>query len=247
MRRGSGVRLEINLSDLSSSGTLAIIPARGGSKGVPGKNIRVVGGKPLIAWTIEAAKQSACIDRVILSSDDEAIIEQARRYECEVPFVREARLAQDESTSMDVVVDALDRFPDFEWVVLLQPTSPLRSALDIDRAIELCKGQNAPACVSVSASQESPYWMFTLRDNSTLEPILPPQVATRRQDLPSVYSLNGAIYVAKTGWLRQNRSFLSAETVAYVMPNQRSLDIDTESDFIQLQIFLGDFKNVSLS
>lgn len=239
--------MEINLSEPACCGTLAIIPARGGSKGVPGKNIRVVGGKPLIAWTIEAAKLSKCIDRVILSSDDEAIIEQARRYECEVPFVREARLAQDESTSMDVILDALDRCPGYEWVVLLQPTSPLRSARDIDQAIKLCKSQNASACVSVSLSQESPYWMFTLKDGSTLESILPPQGATRRQDLPSVYSVNGAIYAAKTGWLRQNRSFLSTETVAYVMPNQRSLDIDTESDFIQLQFFLGDFKNVSLS
>lgn len=235
------------MSEPASCGTLAIIPARGGSKGVPGKNIRVVGGKPLIAWTIAAAKQSEYIDRVILSSDDEAIIEQARLYECEIPFVREARLARDESTSMDVILDALDRCPGYEWVVLLQPTSPLRSAHDIDQAIELCKRQNASACVSVSLSQESPYWMFTLKDGSTLEPVLPLQGVTRRQDLPSVYSLNGAIYVAKTGWLRQHRSFLSTETVAYVMPIQRSLDIDTESDLIQLQFFLGDFKNVSLS
>ena len=239
--------MEINLSEPARCGTLAIIPARGGSKGVLGKNIRVVGGKPLIAWTIEAAKQSEYIDRVILSSDDEAIIEQARRYECEIPFVREARLARDESTSMDVILDALDRCPGYEWVVLLQPTSPLRSARDIDQAIELCKRQNASACVSVSLSQESPYWMFTLKDGSTLESVLPLQGATRRQDLPSVYSLNGAIYVAKTGWLRQHRSFLSTETVAYVMPIHRSLDIDTESDLIQLQFFLGDFKNVSLS
>lgn len=217
---------------------LALIPARGGSKGVPGKNIREIGGKPLIAWTIDAAKGARCVDRVILSSDDADIIRVAKEYGCEVPFVREARLAQDDTTTMEVVFDTLERCPGYDWVLLLQPTSPLRSADDIDRAAERCLRHDAPACVSVCMAQESPYWMFTMRADDQLEALLPNFQLTRRQDLPPVYSLNGAIYLARTEWLRQQKKFISEGTVSYEMPVQRSIDIDSESDFQQLKIFL---------
>lgn len=217
---------------------LALIPARGGSKGVPGKNIREIGGKPLIAWTIDAAKGARCVDRVILSSDDADIIRVAKEYGCEVPFVREARLAQDDTTTMEVVFDTLERCPGYDWVLLLQPTSPLRSADDIDRAAERCLLHDAPACVSVCMAQESPYWMFTMRADDQLEPLLPNFQLTRRQDLPPIYSLNGAIYLARTEWLRQQKKFIAQGTVSYEMPVQRSIDIDSESDFQQLKIFL---------
>ncbi len=202
---------------------------------MPGKNIRPVGGKPLIAWTIEAAKTSQLLDRVILSSDDPGIIEVAQAYGCEVPFVRESRLAQDQTPTIEVVLDALDRCPGYEWVVLLQPTSPLRSAQDIDRAIQHCVQANSPSCVSVCLAQESPYWMFTQAPDARLVPLLPHTAVVRRQDLPPVYSLNGAIYVAKSEWLRREKKFLSNETVGYEMPADRSLDIDTVSDFLQVQ------------
>lgn len=214
---------------------LAVIPARGGSKGVPGKNIRAVGGKPLIAWTIEAARNSRFVDRVILSSDDQEIMHVAREHGCEVPFEREARLAEDDTPTIDVVLDALDRCPGYDWVLLLQPTSPLRTASDIDQAIERCVQHRAPACVSVCPAQESPYWMFTVQADAQLQPLLPDVRLTRRQDLPPVYSLNGAIYLARTEWLRQEKKFISQGTVAYEMPVQRSVDLDTESDFQQLQ------------
>ena len=217
---------------------LAVIPARGGSKGVPRKNIREVGGKPLIAWTIEAAKDARCVDRVVLSSDDTDIIRVAQEYGCEVPFVRESRLAQDETTTMEVVLDILERCPGYDWVLLLQPTSPLRSANDIDEAAERCLHYDAPACVSVCRAQESPYWMFTIRAEGRLEPLLANFQFTRRQDLPPVYSLNGAIYLARTDWLRQHKKFISTGTVSYEMPVKRSIDIDFESDFQQLEIYL---------
>jgi CMP-N,N'-diacetyllegionaminic acid synthase len=225
---------------INGKSALGLIPARGGSKGVPGKNIRVAGGKPLIAWTIEAAMSSKFLDRVILSSDDREIISVARKFNCDVPFIRDPQLAQDATPTINVVLDALDRCPGHEWVVLLQPTSPLRIALDIDQAIERCVASDAPSCVSVCVAQESPYWMYTLGRDARLMPLLPGITATRRQDLPPVYSLNGAIYVARTEWLASERKFLTAATVAYEMPVERSLDIDTESDFLQLQSLLGD-------
>lgn len=219
---------------------LGLIPARGGSKGVPGKNIRLVGGKPLIAWTIEAAKTSRCLDRVMLSSDDEAIMTVARDYGCDVPFKREVRLAADDTPSMEVVLDALARCPGYDWVVLLQPTSPLRTAVDVDAAMAHCVASNAPACVSVCEAEQSPYWMYTLGDGTHLRPVLPSTGISRRQDLPPVYVLNGAIYVARTEWLIQEREFITAETVAYKMPDERSIDIDTELDFLRLRAIFGE-------
>lgn len=223
---------------IHSEQVLAVIPARGGSKGLPRKNIRLVAGKPLIAWTIEAAHASKVIDKTILSSDDPEIIETARAYGCEVPFVRNPALAQDQTTTMDVVLDAIDRCPGFQWVVLLQPTSPLRGTSDIDQAFSWCLTHAAPACVSIAAAQESPYWMFHLSAKGTLAPLLPGQGITRRQDLPLSYSLNGAIYIARTDWLLTNKSFISDQTVGYVMPTERSLDIDTQLDLDQLTFLL---------
>ena len=224
---------------IADNKVIAIIPARGGSKGVPGKNIVRIGSKPLIAWTIEAANKSKYIDRLILSSDDETIMATAREYGCEVPFRREPRLASDDSPSLDVVFDALERCPGYDWVVVLQPTSPLRTAEDIDIALERCVELKAPACVSVCEAEQSPYWMYTLHDGHHLIPLLPPLGATRRQDLPPVYVLNGATYVADAVWLLNNRNFLTTETVAYVMPIERSLDIDTEADVSRLKAIIG--------
>ncbi len=219
---------------------LAIIPARGGSKGVPRKNIREVGGKPLIAWTIEEAQKSKHIDRLILSSDDTEIIEVAKRWGCEVPFVRPAELAQDETPGIAPVLHALDVLPDFELVVLLQITSPLRSVADIDGCIEQCIASNANACVTVSEAEQSPYWMYTLGEGGAMQALIPAaQSFARRQDLPRAYLLNGAVYAAKSAWLRQHKTFFSTETLGFVMPQERSLDIDTEIDLQILNIRNG--------
>ena len=139
---------------------LGLITARGGSKGVPGKNILPIGGKPLIAWTIDAARGSRYIDRLVLSSDDAAIIDVARRHGCEAPFVRDAELASDTASSIDVVVDAIKRLPGHDIVVLLQPTSPLRTAVDIDATLDRMLRSQAPACVTLRPATEHPYWSF---------------------------------------------------------------------------------------
>ncbi|OZB36047.1 MAG: acylneuraminate cytidylyltransferase [Halothiobacillus sp. 14-56-357] len=218
------------MSDIGS--VLALIPARGGSKGLPGKNIRPLKGKPLIGWSIEAARASRYVSRIVVSSDDEEILAVARDQGAETPFRRPASLAGDATPGMDVVLHALDQLAGFEWVVLLQPTSPLRLAADIDAAIEQCLKTNAPACVSVCEAPASPWWMFEVGAECRMRSFLPAeQRPVRRQDLPDLYALNGAVYVAKTEWLRMSLSFLTEETVAYVMPPARSVDIDTLFDF----------------
>jgi N-acylneuraminate cytidylyltransferase len=212
---------------------LALIPARGGSKGLPRKNVLEAGGKPLLAWSIDAARQSRYLDRLVLSSDDAEIIETARRWGCEVPFTRPAELAQDATPGMDVVLHAMRNLPRHDYLVLLQPTSPLRTASDIDGCIETCLRQSAPACVSVTLAPKSPYWMFHLDAGQNLQPVLGnwDRLNQPRQSLPPVYVLNGAVYVAQWDWLLENKSFLAPESVAYVMPEERSLDIDTRADF----------------
>ena len=212
---------------------LAVIPARGGSKGVPGKNIRPLAGRPLIAWTIAATAHAPEIDRAVVSSEDAAIMETARQWGGDAPFMRPAELARDDTPGIAPVLHALDALPEsYDYVVLLQPTSPLRTGADISAALALCLEQNAPACVSVSAPHHAPWWMFSLSDTRRLQPLFPKDaLPSRRQDMPEVYALNGAVYVAEVEWLRETRSFLTPETAAYVMPPGRSLDIDTELDF----------------
>lgn len=212
--------------------TLAVITARGGSKGLPRKNVLIAGGKPLVAWTVEAAISAECVSRVVLSSDDEEIMAAAMAAGCDVPFSRPSDLASDTASSIDVLLHALDQLPGFEYVVLLQPTSPLRTAEDIDAAFELMLDRGAPSCVSVCEADQSPYWMYKIESGDKIQRILSEfDVSTRRQDLPPIYVLNGAIYIAKIDWLRVNKSFIGGETVAYLMPKERSLDIDTAQDF----------------
>lgn len=209
---------------------LGIIPARGGSKGIPGKNIRMVAGKPLIAWTIEVAKQSKYLDRLILSSDDAEIIKVAKEWGADVPFVRPAELAQDDTPGVDPVLHALKETPEYDYVVLLQPTSPLRTVEDIDQCIETCLNLAAPACASVTVPEKSPYWMYTVNADNRMKPLLAAGSFTRRQDLPVVYALNGAVYVAEVDWLKLNKVFVTEETVAFEMSKDHSVDIDTERD-----------------
>lgn len=211
---------------------LAIIPARGGSKGVPRKNIRNLAGKPLIAWTIEEAKKSKFIDRIVLSSEDEEIIEVAKEYGCDVPFIRPIHLAQDDTPGIDPLLHALDEVEGYDYVISLQPTSPLRIAEDIDACIKKMVEINSPACVTIAESRNSPYWMYTVNDKAKMEPLIKQDKLTvRRQDLPVVYALNGAVYAAEVNWLKKTKSFLTSETAASIMPNNRSYDIDTEDDF----------------
>jgi len=220
---------------------LCTINARGGSKGIPGKNIRELGGLPLIAWSIREARRSAYLDRVIVSSDDAAILAVARAHGAETPFVRPAELARDDTPGVDPVLHAVAALaPDsYDYVVLLQPTSPLRQVEDIDGAITRCLDGGWPCCISVTQPEKSPYYMFRMDEGARLSPVIEQQsFHTCRQTLPKVYAPNGAVYVANCAWLAQTRSYLTPETRGYEMPRERSLDIDELLDFELCELML---------
>lgn len=215
---------------------LAIIPARIGSKGAPRKNLHSVGGKPLLVWTCEAAKQVSALQKVIVSTDDAAIAEVARQTGVEIPFLRPSQYATDTATAVDVVLHALDWFRENQdWipdaVLWLQPTSPLRTREDIEEAITLFKEKNAPSVVSVSLSGHPGEWLKRVDQQGLLLPWLSGQnFPTRRQEATQTYELNGAIYLTQVSVLRNQKTFFPENTFAYVMPRERSLDIDTPWD-----------------
>lgn len=224
---------------------LALITARGGSKGLPGKNLRPLGGRPLIAWTIHAAREAPSIGRVITSTDDPIIADVARDWGAEVPFLRPAGLARDESPHLDVVLHALDWLAENESaspdvVLLLQPTSPFRTTEDIEAAIHLALESRAPAVVSVVETHDHPYLVRTMSREGTLAPFVPCEMAyPRRQDLPPAYALNGAIYLTRCSALRDAQTFEPPGTIAYVMPQDRSLQVDTAWDFRLCELLLA--------
>ena len=221
---------------------LAIIPARGGSKGIKNKNIAALAGKPLLQWTIEAAKKSKYVDRIVLSSDDPQIQEIAELLGCEVPFTRATHLATDEASTIDVLVDVLERVVGFDVVVLLQPTSPLRTAEDIDSCINLMMQDNAPSVVSLCAVEDHPALVVKFRNENQITPFLPhsSSQSLRRQDLPGAFRLNGAVYAAKIPWLLRERSFTAQGSVGFVMPKRRSVDIDERDDLFTAEQLLSD-------
>jgi CMP-N,N'-diacetyllegionaminic acid synthase len=216
---------------------LAVIPARGGSVGVPRKNIRQLAGKPLIAHSIEAAQAAPSIDRVIVTTDDPEIAAVAREWRAEVPFLRPAEMAQNDTPGMVPLMHAirwLDEHDGYRpaFVMELQPTSPLRTAADIEAAFALARDRRADAVVSVGPVQHHPYWMKTLDAGGRLRAFMTPEgPAARRQDLPAVFAPNGAIYLARRDILLQHETFDVEQTFGYMMPAERSLDIDTEFDF----------------
>jgi CMP-N,N'-diacetyllegionaminic acid synthase len=216
---------------INERSVLGVIAARGGSKGLPGKNVADLAGKPLVAWSVAAAHGSRHLDRVILSSDDADIIAAAREAGCEVPFVRPENLSGDEARIEDALIHALDNVAEnFDYLVLLQATSPFRQAEDIDAAIACCARTGAPACVTVVDSGKSPYWMFQLGEDQRLAPVLPGGTKKHRQQLPRSYAPTGAVYVAEVSWFREHMTFYAAETVGQVMPPERSIDVDTPLD-----------------
>ena len=226
---------------------LAIIPARGGSKRLPRKNILDLGGKPLIAWTIEAALKSKYIDKTIVSTDDKEIAEISKRYGTEVPFMRPKELATDTASSIAVIFHAVDFYKQknltFEYIILLQPTSPLRTTEDIDTAFEMLNNKETKAVVSVCEVEHSPLWANTLPPDLSMKDFIRPEIKNKRsQDLPKYYRLNGAIYITEVEYLRNNNGFIGEDTKAFIMPQESSVDIDSEGDFMLAKVFL-DKKN----
>lgn len=220
---------------------LALIPARGGSKGIPGKNTKELAGKPLIAHTIEAARSCSCLDDVLVSTDSEEIAETARKFGAWVPFLRPGELANDTAKTIDAVLYTLRRLAkegkEYDYVVLLQPTSPLRCGEDIEGAVKLAL-KTGEDVVAVSEVTDSPILMRTCDDKGKLTPLLSGSSTVRRQDMPKYYRVNGSIYVNRVSALSEETS-LNDNPIGYIMPRERSVDIDESVDFAVAEYFLG--------
>jgi CMP-N-acetylneuraminic acid synthetase len=220
---------------------LAIIPARGGSKRLPRKNVLHLGGKPLIAWSIDAARESGCFVDLLMSTDDAEIADVARAHGALVPWLRPAEFATDTARSIDVVLHALDWYERergaVDGMMLLQPTSPFRTAATIRAAAERFRalGADAPV-VGVSPAETHPAWTFSLA-GSRMQPFCGwDSLKLRSQDLPPAYTLNGAIYVSTPGRLRATQSFYADDMHALVMTDRaESQDIDTAEDWDHAQ------------
>jgi len=220
---------------------LAIVPARGGSKGVARKNIRELGGKPLLEWTLNAALNSDFIDKVVVSTECCEIANVAINFGIDIPFMRPQHLSRDDTTVADVVEHVLTSLDEqYEEVVLLQPTSPFRSSAHITDALRAYCKLDARSLVSVCQAEKSPYWMFTISEDRLLKPLLTNEkLVNRRQDLPAFYQLNGAIYVVNVSLFLKKKKFVYSDTVPYVMDHASSLDIDTLVDFQMAEAMLA--------
>lgn len=224
---------------------IALITARGGSKGLPRKNVLPFAAKPLIAHTIEAALRSETVHRVVVSTDDEEIAEVAREYGAEVPFMRPAYLSTDTATSRDALLHALgflEQKEPLESFCLLQPTSPLRTACDIDAASELFRAKSALSVLSVVEYEHPIQWALELDESGRMAP-LREDIVQMRQQASVFYRPNGAIYIFNTAFFKDTESYFGAQSYAYVMPTERSVDVDTRLDFVVAEAIKEHFED----
>jgi CMP-N,N'-diacetyllegionaminic acid synthase len=217
---------------------LGIIPARGGSKRLKNKNILKLNGKPLIAWSIEAGFKSSYIDEVMVTTDDDKIITIAKDYGAKVPFKRPKKLSDNGATTSDVVRHAIDFYSRklhkvFDYLVILQPTSPLRDGKDIDNAIRLIFKKNADAVISICQLDHPIEWTERLPKNKSMFKFFNKKnFKFRSQNLPKYYRLNGAIYICNVKkFLKEGSVFLKKNIYGFEMPQEKSIDIDTKTDF----------------
>ncbi len=216
---------------------LSIIPARGGSKGLPRKNVLPLGGKPVISWTIDAALKSRTLSSVIVTTDDSEIASIAENAGAELPFMRPNELASDTAPMVDTVIHALLAFEHikrqtFEAVALLQPTCPLRTPRDIDGSVELLYKTGADSVITVhKVDSAHPYYMYRLKDGAPEHIMAPPSGLTRRQDYEDIYLRNGLVYVTRREVLLEQKSFYGKSQQAFVTDPMRSVNIDTQTDF----------------
>lgn len=220
---------------MNGKSILALIPARGGSKRVPGKNIRPLGGKPLIAWTIETARAVSCIDEVLVSTDDSQIAQVARDCGASVPWLRPARLATDTASSIDVIEHALaQRKRDgktFDVLLLLQPTSPFRLARHVEQILRMCIDAEGAPVVAFAPARTHPAWCFTVDEGGLARPIVAGDGTSRRsQDLPPAFEISGSLYAIGTQEYEVAKGFFTGKTRALVL-HERHLAIDIDDEF----------------
>lgn len=222
---------------------VCIIPARGGSKGLPGKNIKMFLGKPLIAWSIKQAKGSGLIDRIIVSTDDKKIAYISKRCGAEVPFIRPKFLAQDKSSTIDVLLHAVEWLKDdaypFDILVLLHTTAPLRSVQDINNCIKLLVNQKADNVFSVTEAHRNPYFNMVEVVRGKVKLAKEGRFSSRQQ-APKVYDMNSSIYVWWRDILKKKKMIFLRNNKVYIMPKARSIDIDDYMDFKIAEIMMAE-------
>lgn len=227
---------------------LAIIPARGGSKGLPGKNIKDLCGKPLIFWSIDAAKSSKYIDEIIISTDDNEIVSVLQERGIQVPWIRPSYLASDEAKSIDVIIHALEKSLNgpHDILVLLEPTSPLRDCDDIDKAIEMLESNNeATSIVGVCKTEDSnPAFLVNIK-NGFITSYLDDYTVKRRQDIEPVYFYEGSVYASYSDELIKKKSFYHSNTIPYEVPKWKSLEIDDIYDFIMVEAIMKKIEEIN--
>jgi len=242
--RRNHIHMKCSAAMTATRSITAIIPARGGSRGLPRKNVLELAGRPLIAWTIEAALSARSVSRVLVTTDDDEIARISLEAGADVPFLRPPSLASDTSGTVDVALHAIDFLETeghkIEWIALLQPTSPLRTADDIDAAVLLLGTPRVRAVVGVVGVTHPPQWSRRLTTGGVLIPWLDMDDPARRQDGDAIYRINGALYLLHADTLRAERTFLPEPTNALVMPEDRSIDIDTAWDFHLADLVLRD-------
>lgn len=234
---------------MSKKKILALILARGGSKGIPGKNIKKLSGKPLISYTIEAAKKSKYINKIVVSTDDDEIAKVASDCGAEVPFIRPDKLATDTARSNDAIIHALDFLKEKEnykpdYLINLQPTSPLRKSEDINKAIGtfIRNKDNYESLISVCESFENPFWMQKIEDGKLTSLMDSFDNYNRRQELPKVYQLNGAIYLITYKKFMEYKSFYTDRIYPFIMEKEKSIDIDNKLDWKLVEILMEEKK-----
>ncbi len=214
---------------------LAIIPARSGSKGIIDKNIKLMNGIPLIAYSIQAAIESQCFDEIMVSTDSEKYAEIAKKYHASVPFLRSSETSGDSASSWDMVKEVLSEYAkvgvEFDEFCLLQPTSPLRDAHDIEAAFKLFEEKNANSVISVCKAEHSPLWCGKLDETMSLNNFIPKENMKNRQAGGTFYRLNGAIYIFDIKAFYLDSYIFKDGSYAYLMEDEKSIDIDTEMDF----------------
>lgn len=221
---------------------LAVIPARSGSKGLVDKNIKMLNGKPLMVYSIEAAKKSGIFDCVHVSTDSEQYAEIAKQNGADVPFLRDDSLASDTASTWDVIKYVLKKYEavqqQFDSVTVLQPTSPLRSDMDIYGAYQLFVQKEAHAVISVCEMEHPPVWSNVLPEDRSLKGFLKPEADVRRQELPTYYRFNGAIYMVDVKHLLNTDDLYDEKSYAYVMDTKHSVDIDSVYDFAMAEFMM---------
>ncbi|PMM98544.1 CMP-N-acetlyneuraminic acid synthetase [Vibrio splendidus] len=220
---------------------LAIIPARGGSKRLPRKNVLPLAGKPLIGWSIDAAKNSKYIDQIFVSTDDKEIADVSSLFGIDVPELRPDHLASDTATTESVLTYTLEQFgKDVDIIVLLQPTSPLRTAQHIDEALDLFIKKQAFSVVSVTPCEHPPLWANTLPEDGTMGDFIRPEALKRSQDCGDFFRFNGAIYIFDVQkFMEYGEIRYTEESFAYLMENRVSFDIDQQLDFELTEFFMN--------